>query len=140
VGTARIQCRWCPKVVTARINPNGHDDIRGVLALRVGHLTPAMHRLYADQAFGAPHPRGFSTDYEYDPTTDPTLEPEPQVWEETGMRWGGDPCPWCGEELDYDETEAGPWLVHPDGVCGWLPNDYPATNVTPRPGRSATPQ
>lgn len=35
---------------------------------------------------------------------------------------GGDPCPNCGAELDWDmDPESGDWwIVHPDPPCGWV--------------------
>ncbi len=44
------------------------------------------------------------------------------------LLYGGDPCPVCGIELDYDEigSEREPVLIHPDPQCGWLPVSYPA--------------
>ena len=43
--------------------------------------------------------------------------------------YGGDPCPVCGVELDYDEfgEEREPSIVHPDPDCGWRPSGYPST-------------
>ena len=48
---------------------------------------------------------------------------------EPGVLYGGDPCPRCGAQLDYDEDyEAGAiWLIHPEPHCGWLPDGYPST-------------
>jgi hypothetical protein len=42
---------------------------------------------------------------------------------------GGDPCPVCGVELDYDEVgdEREPEIVHPDPQCGWQPDGYPSS-------------
>lgn len=49
---------------------------------------------------------------------------------------GGDPCPRCGAELDWDVaeitgTDGEPdwvvYLLHPDPRCGWLADGYPST-------------
>jgi hypothetical protein len=52
--------------------------------------------------------------------------------------YGGDPCPVCGVELDYDERgdDREPFLIHPDPQCGWSADSYPASAPTePNPGR-----
>ena len=39
---------------------------------------------------------------------------------------GGDACPVCGIELDWD-YDRGPVVIHPDPQCGWLPDGYPSS-------------
>jgi hypothetical protein len=49
---------------------------------------------------------------------------------------GGDPCPRCGAELDWDQQEITdsegfpdwvPFITHPEPQCGWRPDGYPST-------------
>ena len=50
--------------------------------------------------------------------------------------YGGDPCPRCGAELDYDQQETTDsegfpdwrlFITHPVPQCGWRPDGYPST-------------